>query len=99
LIEKGPIRKKTIIFKKDENSRHFSCAHYSRKTNNGELRDKKWLVYSKYIDTIFCFCCNIFKSINCKSYFAHDGFRNWRHINVILVEHETSDEHITNMNT
>jgi hypothetical protein len=88
-----------MIFPKDENSRHFSYVHYSRKMNNGELHDMKWLVYSKHIDAVLCFCCKIFKSINCKSSFAHDGFINWRHISERLAEHETSDEHIINMNT
>ncbi|AQL04942.1 General transcription factor 2-related zinc finger protein [Zea mays] len=35
----------------------------------------------------------------CKISLAHDGFGDWRHINDRLKDHETSMEHITNMNT
>ncbi|XP_071679077.1 uncharacterized protein [Lolium perenne] len=36
LVEKGPIREEKITYHRDENSRHFSYAHYSRTMNNGE---------------------------------------------------------------
>ncbi|KAG2653039.1 hypothetical protein PVAP13_1NG424076 [Panicum virgatum] len=83
--------KRDILIEKgpDAIGRHFSYAYYSRDLTNGESVDRKWLVYCKHGD----------KSNKSKSFLASDGVRDWQRLSRKLREHESSVEHLTNMNT
>ena len=98
LVEKGPIRENNITFPKDENSRHFSTAFYVKMLTNGEKHDRKWLIYSKDFDKVYCFCCKLFNTNCSKNLFNDEGTRDWKNLSSKLKSHERTNEHITNMN-
>jgi hypothetical protein len=99
LVEKGPIRHNDSKFPKDGNFRHFSSTYYTRTLPNGEKHERKWLVYSNELDSVFCLCCKLFNSESCTNQLANQGTNDWRNLSGKIKRHETSSEHITNMNT
>ena len=60
LVERGPptIYPVDYPFPRDGIERCFTYSCYTRRMSNGEKQDRRWLVYSKSKDKIFCFCCN-----------------------------------------
>ena len=98
LVEKYPIRDNDLNFPKDENSRHFSMVYYIQKLPNREKYDRKWLVYSKDLDKVYCFCCKLFNSKGSKRQLANEGTNDWKNLSFKHKTHETTKEHITNMN-
>jgi hypothetical protein len=96
-VEKDHIKEENITFPSNSKMIHFSYLLYSRQMHNGEVRDRRWLVYSRTVDNVFYFSCKLFNHINCKSSLAYDVCCDWKHITERLKEHEVSVEHITSM--
>jgi hypothetical protein len=98
LLKKGPKRDLSVEHgPRDKLSRRFSTIFYNRVLPNGEKCDREWLVYSKELDKVFCFCCKLLKMGHVRGQLANDGFSDWGHIGTRLKEHEVSREHVTNM--
>ncbi|KAM1496704.1 hypothetical protein TB1_030337 [Malus domestica] len=74
-IEKGP---------KDQFNRRFNTAFYTRYLSNREKHDRDWLVYSKHVNKVFCFCCKLFKKLPLKGQLANERYKDWTHFNVRL---------------
>uniref|UniRef100_A0A7N0V0D1 TTF-type domain-containing protein n=1 Tax=Kalanchoe fedtschenkoi TaxID=63787 RepID=A0A7N0V0D1_KALFE len=89
-IQKGP---------KNKVGRRFVSDLYIRILDNGEVQDRDWLVYSKELDKVFCFCCKIFKKGYVKGGLVNEGHADWTHIAVRLQEHEVGLEHKKNWAT
>jgi hypothetical protein len=92
LVESGPQRITDFDFPLDERGRHFSPFYYRRSLRNGETVDRRWLVYSKQCDRVYCFSCVLFAGS--KNKFACEGLRDWKHLSELLRDHEKSAQHI-----
>lgn len=94
IIEKGPFQLRGIDFPKDSNGRHFSESFYDRSLANGEVVQRKWLVYSKINDALFCFCCYFFITGTSSAFSNVQGFCDWRNASRNLKLHEVSKHHM-----
>ena len=98
LVAEGPKRDKSIVKgPKDKNLIRFSADFYTRILPNNERCDREWLVYSKELDKVFCFCCKIHRKGIARGHLANEGFGDWQHLSSRLKEHEVSFEHVNNM--
>ncbi|XP_071727679.1 uncharacterized protein [Rutidosis leptorrhynchoides] len=94
-----PARETNLEYPKDKLNRHFSDLYYLHTLRNNDTTDRKWLVYSKELDKVFCFCCKLFKNPICKSELGNVGINDWRHLSEKLKNHESSSEHMKNLET
>ncbi|CAI6355615.1 unnamed protein product [Macrosiphum euphorbiae] len=81
-----------ISYPLDEHKRHFSNFHVYRSCENVEKIKRRWLIYSKTSDKVYCFCCKLFKPDSGTS-LGHRGCNDWKHIGSILSDHEKSTHH------
>ncbi|KAL5537435.1 hypothetical protein UlMin_042956, partial [Ulmus minor] len=84
---------------KNIDNKHFSTSYYMRKLLNGEKHDRRWLIYSKDFDKIYCFCCKLFSTKFNVTQLGNEGNKDWKNLGKKLKSHETSNEHIMNMST
>ena len=98
LVERCRIRDNDISFPRGDDTRNLSTIHYTWILSNREKQDRKWLVYSKDMDQVFCFCCKLFESKRIGQ-LCNEGTRDWTNISSKIRNHETTREHITNINT
>lgn len=66
---------------------------FKRTLANGEIGDRKWLMYSIKQGSIYCFMCKLFSS-NFNSLFVSTGFNKWKKFDKIS-QHENSIDHRT----
>ncbi|KAI3744343.1 hypothetical protein L1987_57422 [Smallanthus sonchifolius] len=99
LVKLGPKRDLTIVKGPlDKFGRRFSKILYTRILSNKETCDRDWLVYSKELDKLFCFCCKLFRHGYSKSGLDSEGYADWKHVSDRLKEHEVSFDHLKNVN-
>ncbi|XP_022023478.1 zinc finger MYM-type protein 1-like [Helianthus annuus] len=70
---------------------------YNRILSNRETCDREWLVYSKELDKVFCFCCKLFRQGYKKGGLDNEGYSDWKHASQGLKDHEVSFEHLKHM--
>jgi hypothetical protein len=65
---KRNINPKTILenisYPLDKHKRHFYNFHVYRNYENGEKIKRRWLIYSKTSDKVYCFCCKLLKAVS-----------------------------------
>lgn len=95
IIQAGPIQIDMEFPSK--HGRSFSTSYYSKILINNETVKREWLIYSKKLDSVHCFCCLLFNSnANRNPFNSSEGFDDWNHLSQASQRHETSSNHLDN---
>lgn len=91
LVRKGPVQVTNFDFPTDDKNRRFtSNCYYATLANQTKIK-RRWLIYSKRADSVFCFACKLFGKNEIK--LTTCGYNDWKNIHRELVSHEASIEH------
>lgn len=98
IVKLGPVRVENYDFPitiyENDQKRRFTANNYYRKLSNGDLIDRKWVVYSKVKDSVYCFPCKIFQqNKQNESHLCNIGLKDWKHLSEKLKSHESSKIH------
>lgn len=93
IVPIGPVRINENTYPShviDNTSRQLSNIHYVRTImvmSNGEIIDnRKWLIYSKPSNSVFCFCCKLFSRYsNLRQSQLSTNCRNTVNLQLILL--------------
>lgn len=102
LVRRGPEQIINFDFpltvqEKEGRSRKFCSTNYYRTLPNGEKIQRKWLVYSKSNDAVFCFACKLFSKKEIS--LTVNGLNDWKNVSARLKEHEKTIEHLKCIST
>lgn len=78
----------------DGSKRFLSLSLFERKLQNGEKAPRTWLVYSESKGAVICAPCFLFGKRDDTSFSNNkEGFKDWKHANERVLEHESSFAH------
>lgn len=78
-------------------TRYLTKNVFTRKLKNGESLDRKWLLYSPTKKSVYCYCCRLFNTTIGNNLSSPNGYKDWKHISNLLMEHENSLQHRQSM--
>lgn len=91
LVRNNPFQIILTPYPRNDNGRSCFGKFFYRRLSNGNNIQCTWLIYSKAIDSVFCFCCKLFKFGT--FFLASYSNRDWKNIEDILKNHENSFNH------
>lgn len=100
LVKKGPVQVKALDMPHNQfpinKKRHFSDSYYIKNTPSGN-HPRKWLIYSKLNDSVYCFPCKLFNNgTNTSPFLSKNGYSDWKSLSKALQDHENSTNHWKN---
>lgn len=95
-VKCGPPRH-PLSFPKDDNATKFPRYVLTYKTQNGEMKPRDWLVWSKEKEGLFCFPCRLLGSCQSKSILSSKSgwskSKGWKKLYNRIPEHQASAAH------